>query len=95
MRKKLLQSFDVAGDFVGQNRHNGQGQGKGWDKVNNITTWSKSHQGKNKKGNVSGIFSNRLLVTMGPSYLGTRAISAQCTKLPSSGHGPLPNVPLN
>ena len=52
-------------------------------------------RGKIKKGNVSGIFSNRLLVTMGPSYLGTRAISAQCTKLPSSGHGLLPNVPLN
>ena len=46
----LLHSFDVAGDFVGQKRHDGQGQGKGWDKVNNITTWSNSHQGKNKKG---------------------------------------------
>ena len=44
-----LQSFDVSGDFVGQNRHNGQGQGKGWDKVNNITTWSNSHQGKIKR----------------------------------------------
>ena len=66
----------------------------GWDKVNTSTNipWSKR---KKKKENIHPLVITSLftifpgasgpLVTMGPSYLQTRAISAQCSKLPSTG----------
>ena len=68
----------------------------GWDKVNTNTAWSTAHHWDwEKKENIQPLVitslftifpgASGLLVTMGPSYLQTRAISAQCSKLPSTG----------